>query len=254
MKILPVVLATALSFAMSQLAQAAEIKVVSGGAFKQVLNALAVEYQKETGTKLHITYRTVGQHLALIRSGQEAFDVAILTPAAIDDLAKDGNIVPGTRADLAKTGIGVMVKAGAPAPDISSVDAFKRALLAAKSVAFIDPKAGGSSGIYIEGLLGRLGIAKEIDAKAVLVHGGAVADHVADGEAEIGVHQISEILPVAGVRLVGPLPAEIQNFTVYAAGVGSKAKDGGAARALVMFLAGPSALAIIKAKGMEPAS
>jgi molybdate transport system substrate-binding protein len=254
MKLLPAVLATALSLAMSQLAQAAEIKVVSGGAFKQVLNALAAEYRKETGIKLDISYRTVGQHLDLIRSGQEKFDVAVLTPAAIDDLAKQGKVVPGTRADLAKTGIGVVVKAGAPAPDISTVDAFKRALLAAKSVAFIDPKAGGSSGIYVEGLLARLGISDQVNAKAVLVHGGAVAEHVADGEAEIGIHQISEILPVAGVRLVGPLPPEIQNFTVYAAGVGATAKDGNAARALVKFLAGPSALLIVKAKGMEPAS
>lgn len=253
MKLLPAVLATALSLAVSQLAQAAEVKVVSGGAFKQVLNALAAQYRKETGIKLDITYRTVGQLLALIRGGQEEFDVAILTPAAIDALAKEGKIVPGTRADLAKTGIGVMVKAGARAPDVSTVDAFKRALLAAKSVAFIDPKAGGSSGIYIGGLLARLGIADQVNAKAILVHGGAVADHVADGEAEIGVHQISEILPVAGVELVGPLPAEIQNFTVYAAGVGAAAKDGKAARALVKFLAGPSALPIVKAKGMEPA-
>jgi molybdate transport system substrate-binding protein len=254
MKLLPAVLATALSLAMSQLAQAAEIKVVSGGAFKQVLNALAAEYRKETGIKLDITYRTVGQHLDLIRSGQEKFDVAVLTPAAIDDLAKQGKVVPGTRADLAKTGIGVVVKAGTAAPDISTVDAFKRALLAAKSVAFIDPKAGGSSGIYVEGLLARLGIADQVNAKAVLVHGGAVANHVADGEAEIGIHQISEILPVAGIRLVGPLPPEIQNFTVYAAGVGAMAKDGNAARALVKFLAGPNALPIVKAKGMEPAS
>jgi molybdate transport system substrate-binding protein len=254
MRLLPTVLATALSLAMSQLAQAAEIKVVSGGAFKQVLNALAAEYRKETGIKLDISYRTVGQHLDLIRSGQEEFDVAVLTSAAIDDLVKQGKVAAGTRADLAKTGIGVVVKAGAPAPDISTVDAFKRALLAAKSVAFIDPKAGGSSGIYVEGLLARLGIADQVNAKAVLVHGGAVADHVADGEAEIGIHQISEILPVAGVRLVGPLPPEIQNFTVYAAGVGVTAKDGNAARALVKFLAGPGALPIIKAKGMDPAS
>jgi molybdate transport system substrate-binding protein len=254
MKLLPAVVATALSVAMSQLAQAAEIKVVSGGAFKQVLNALAAQFRQETGIKLDISYRTVGQHLALIRSGQEAFDVAVLTPAAIDALAAEGKVVAGTRADLAKTGIGVMVKAGAPVPDISTVDKFKRALLAAKTVAFIDPKAGGSSGIYIEALLARLGIADQINAKAVLVHGGAVADHVADGEAELGIHQISEILPVAGVKLTGPLPAPIQNFTVYAAGVSGAAKDGKGARAFVKFLAGPAALPTIKAKGMEPAS
>jgi len=236
---------------MSQLAQAAEIKVVSGGAFKQVLNALAAQYRTESGNTLDVSYRTVGQHLALIGSGEEDFDVAILTPAAIEALARDGKVVPGTRTDLARTAVGVMVRTGAPVPDISTVAAFTRALLAAKSVAFIDPKAGGSSGIYVEGLLQRLGIADRIDAKAVLVHGGAVADHVAGGTAEIGIHQISEILPVAGVKLVGPLPAEIQNFTVYAAGIGAAAKDGAAARALVRFLSGPRAVPAIRAKGME---
>lgn len=254
MKILPAVLATALTLAMSQLAEAGAIKVVSGGAFKQVLNALAAQYRKESGTTLDIAYKTVGQHLALIRAGKEEFDVAILTPEAIDGLAKDGKIVPGTRINLAKTGVGVVVKAGAPLPDISTVAAFKRALLAAKSVAFIDPKAGGSSGIYVEGLLQRLGIADQINAKAVLVHGGAVADHIADGEAEIGIHQISEILAVAGVTLVGPLPAEIQHDTVYAAGVATAARNADAARALVKFLAGPHARAVIEAKGMKPAS
>jgi molybdate transport system substrate-binding protein len=163
-------------------------------------------------------------------------------------------VVPGTRADLARTGVGVVVKKGAPLPDIGTVEAFKQTLLAAKSVAFIDPKAGGSSGIYVERLLDRLGIAVQINAKAVLVQGGAVADRVADGEAEIGIHQISEILPVAGATLVGPLPAEIQNFTIYAAAVGTTAQNAAQASALVRFLSGPHALPIIKAKGMEPAS
>jgi molybdate transport system substrate-binding protein len=239
--------------AMSQNTQAADVTVISGGAFKQVLTPLAAQYEKESGSKLNVTYRTVGQHLKLIRDGGESFDVAVLTPEAIDGLAKEGKIVPGSRADLARTGIGVVVKAGAPLPDISTVDAFKRALLAAKSVAYIDPKAGGSSGIYVEKLLERLGIAKEVNAKAVLVQGGEVASHIADGEAELGIHQISEILPVPGVTLVGPLPADIQNFTVYSAGVATAAKDGAAARGLVQFLSGPHALPIIKSKGMEPA-
>jgi molybdate transport system substrate-binding protein len=232
----------------------ASINVISGGAFKQVLNALAEQYQKAGGSKLDLTYRTVGQHLKLIQSGEEFFDVAVLTPEAIDGLIKDGKVVAGSRADLAKTGVGVVAKAGAPLPDIGSVEAFKRTLLAAKSVAYIDPAAGGSSGIYVGKLLERLGIAKELNAKAKLIHGGAVADHIAAGEAEIGVHQISEILAVKGAVLVGPLPAEIQNFTVYSAGVGTEAKDGDAASALVKFLAGPHAGPIIKAKGMEPAS
>jgi molybdate transport system substrate-binding protein len=219
-----------------------------------VLTALAAQYEKESGDKLDIVYQTVGQHLDLIRSGKEEFDVAVLTPDAIDALAKEGKVVPGTAAALAKVGVGVVVKAGVPKPDISTVDAFKRALLAAKSVAYIDPKSGGSSGIYVAKLLEKLGIADQVNAKAVLVHGGAVADHIADGEAEIGVHQISEILPVEGVMLVGPLPAEIQNYTVYAAGVGAATKDKANAEALVKFLSGSHALPIIKAKGMEPAS
>jgi molybdate transport system substrate-binding protein len=254
MRFTPVLLATALSFAMPQLAESAEIKVISGGAFKQVLNALVAQYQKESSNSAAVTYQTVGQHLKLIKGGEEQFDVAVLTPEAIDGLIADGKVVAGSRADLAKTGIGVVVKAGAPLPDISTVDAFKRALLAAKSVAYIDPKAGGSSGIYVAKLLERLGIADAVNAKAVLVQGGAVAEHVADGEAEIGVHQISEILPVKGAVLVGPLPAEIQNFTVYAAGVGTAAQDAATANALVKFLSGPHALPIIKDKGMEPAS
>lgn len=257
MKLYPCALTLALALfavAMPHPSQAAEIKVVSGGAFKQVLNAVAGQYHKDTGNTLAITYRTVGQHLDLIRGGKETFDVAILTPEAIDGLIKDGKVVAGTRTDLAKTGIGVVVKAGAPLPDISSVEAFKRALLAAKSVAYIDPKAGGSSGIYVGGLLQRLGIADQIAAKAVLVHGGAVADHVADGEAELGIHQISEILPVKGATLVGPLPAAIQNFTIYAAGLGSGAKDPAAGREVLKFLSSGEAIGIMKAKGMEPAA
>ena len=229
-----------------------DIKVISGGAFKQVLNALAEQYEKTSGSKLDLTYRTVGQHLKLIESGEETFDVAVLTPEAIDGLIKNGKVVAGSRADLARTGVGVVVKAGAPLPDISSVEAFRRTLLAAKSVAYIDPAAGGSSGIYVGKLLERLGIAAAVNAKAKLIHGGAVADHIAAGEAEIGVHQISEILAVKGAVLVGPLPADIQNFTVYAAGIGTAAKHG--ASALVKFLAGPHAGPIIKAKGMEPAA
>jgi molybdate transport system substrate-binding protein len=246
-----VLVAAIMQCAMPQSAEAAEIKVISGGAFKTVLNDLVAQYQRESGNTVAVTYRTVGQHMKLIASGAEKFDVAVLTPEAIDGLVKEGKVVPGSRADLAKTGVGVVVKAGTPLPDISTVEAFKKALLAAKSVAYIDPAAGGSSGIYVGKLLEPLGIAKEVNAKAVLVHGGEVATHVVDGEAEIGIHQISEILAVKGAVMVGPLPAAIQNFTVYAAGVA--AGDGAAAKSLVKFLAGPHAISIIRSKGMEPA-
>ncbi len=252
-----IILATILTVAMAstpQSAKAAEIKVISGGAFKQVLNALIAQYQAESANTVAVTYQTVGQHLQLIKSEQEEFDVAVLTPEAIDGLSKAGKIVTGSGVNLARTGVGVVVKEGTPLPDISTVEAFKKALLAAKSVAYIDPEAGGSSGIYVGKLLDRLGIADAVNAKAVLIHGGAVATRIADGEAEIGVHQISEILPVKGAVLVGPLPTEIQNFTVYSAGVSATAKDAATAAAFVKFLGGPHALPIIKAKGMEPTS
>ena len=242
----------ATQFTASRIAEAAEMRVISGGAFKQVLNALVGQYEKQSGNRVDVTYRTVGQHLKLIASGGEKFDVAVLTPEAIDNLIKEGTVVAGSRADLAKTGIGIVVKEGAPLPDISTVEAFKRTLLAAKSVAYIDPAAGGSSGIYVSKLLQRLGIAKEVNDKAVLVHGGEVATHIVDGEAAIGIHQISEILAVKGAVLVGPLPPEIQNFTVYSAGMSATAENTVAAAALIKFLSGPHAAPIIKSKGMEP--
>ena len=177
----------------------------------------------------------------------------MLTPAAVDGLASKGKLVPGSRANLARVGIGVVVKEGAPKPDIGSLAAFKQALLAAKSVAYIDPAAGGSSGIYVAGLLDKLGIAAEVKPKAKLIPGGAVAEHVARGEAELGIHQISEILPVKGVTLVGPLPADIQNYTVYAAALGAQAKESDAAKALLKALSGPAAAEVLKSKGMEQA-
>jgi len=145
----------------------------------------------------------------------------------------------------------VVVKEGAPVPDIATVDAFTRALLAAKSVAYIDPASGGSSGIYLSGLFDKLGIAAEIKPKAKLKQGGYVAELIANGEAELGLHQISEILPVKGVKLVGPLPAEIQNSTSYAAAVTTTAKQPDAAQALIKLLTGPSADSVLKVRGME---
>ena len=145
----------------------------------------------------------------------------------------------------------MVVKEGAPKPDIATVEAFKRALLAAKTVAYIDPASGGSSGIYFDALLGKLGIADQIRPKAKLKRGGHVADLVASGEAELGVHQISEIIPVAGVTLVGPLPSDIQNFTTYTGAVGATARDPQAAKAFLEMLAGPAAAPMLKSRGME---
>jgi molybdate transport system substrate-binding protein len=244
--------AVAMAAGASGSAAAAELKVLTAGAFKQVVVALVPEFEKQSGHKVTVQNDTVGALTKQIEGG-EAFDVAVLTPGAVNDLAGKGKFAAGSRVNLGRVGVGVVVKEGAPKPDISSVEAFKQALLAAKSVAYIDPAAGGSSGIYVAGLLDKLGIAAAVNAKAKLIHGGAVAEHIANGEAELGVHQISEILPVKGVTLVGPLPAEIQNYTVYAAGLGANAKESAAAKELIGALSGPAAAAVLKAKGMEPA-
>jgi molybdate transport system substrate-binding protein len=234
-----------------QSASAAELKLLTTGAFKPIAQALLPRFEAASGDTVAIENDTAGGVLRRIQIGA-AFDLVVLTPAALRDLETDGKLVAGSRTDLAKTGVGVAVKRGALHPDISSVAALKHALLAAKSVAYIDPKSGGSSGIYVAQLLQRLGIAKEVEAKAVLVPGGLVAERVAKGEAQIGIHQISEILPVPGVDLVGPLPPDIQNYTVYAGALSATAQQPDGARALLRFLSGPEAAAVLREKGMLP--
>ena len=237
---------------MAQSATAAEIKVLTTGAFKQVVVALVPEFEKATGHKVVVDNGTVGQLQKRVDDG-ETFDVLVLSPKGIEDYIKGGKIVAGSEVKLAKVGVGVMVKEGAPKPDIASVEAFKQALLKAKSVGYIDPASGGSSGIYVADLLDKLGIAGEIKPKAKLQQGGHVSDLVKSGEAEIGIHQNSEIVGQAGVTLVGPLPKDIQNYTTYAVGLGSAAKQAEAAKAFIKVLTGPSAAAVLKSKGMEGA-
>jgi molybdate transport system substrate-binding protein len=229
---------------------AAEIKVLTAGAFKQVLLALVPGFERQTGHKVVVDNATVGALIKRIESG-EPFDVAVLTPVAVDHLAARGALVMGSRTNVARVGVGVMVRAGAPAPEIGSVEAFKQALLAAKSIAYIDPESGGTSGIYVARLLDRLGIADQIRPKARLKKGGYVADLIVSGEADLGIHQISEIVPVKEVRLVGPLPPEIQSYTVYAAALASRARDPQAAKALVGALSGAAAAAVLESRGMQ---
>lgn len=246
------VLGAILGVTMAQSAGAAEIKVLTTGAFKQVVVALVPEFEKATGHKVIVDNGTVGQLTKRVNDG-ETFDVLVLSPRGIEDYIKEGKIAPGTAARLAKVGVGVMVKEGAPKPDVGSVEAFKQALLKARTVGYIDPASGGSSGIYVSGLLDKLGIADQVKPKAKLKRGGHVSDLVVSGEAEIGIHQMSEIVSQKGVTLVGPLPAEIQNYTTYSAGVSTKAKDAEAARAFIKVLTGPSVPAVLKATGMEGA-
>jgi molybdate transport system substrate-binding protein len=234
-------------------AQAAEIKVLTAGAFAQVVEALVPEFERQTGHKVRVKKGTAGELKQRIEAG-EAFDVAVITPAVIAGLAKDGKLIAQSQVKVATVGVGVGVKEGAPKPDISTVEAFKRALLAAKAVAYIDPASGGSSGIYVDKLLERLGIADQIRPKAKLKKGGHAADFVASGEADIVLQQMSEIIPVKGVTLVGPLPPEIQNTTTYSAAISANCANRDAAQALIRTFSDPQGAALLRAKGMQPAS
>nr|WP_316642440.1 substrate-binding domain-containing protein [uncultured Roseateles sp.] len=230
------------------MALAADLKVLTAGAFKPVLVALAPAFEQQTGHRLQIENDTAGALLKRIEAG-EVFDLVVLPAGGIEQLVKRG--AAGAARPLARVAIGVAVKRGAPLPDIGSVAAFKQALLAARAVAYIDPAAGGSSGIYLAQLFDKLGIAAQIAPKAVLVPGGLVAQRLVSGEADLALHQISEILAVPGAVLVGPIPAEIQNYTVYAGAVSATAREGAAALALLSQLTGAEARALLAAKGME---
>jgi molybdate transport system substrate-binding protein len=227
-------------------AGAAEVVVSSLGPGNFVLTALIPMFEGATANKVAITYETGAAILAKVRSGA-ALDLAILPPQAIDDLAKEGKI-SGGRTDLFVSGVGLAVKAGAPKPDISSAEALKKTLLAAKSVAH----SKAQSGIYFLSVLQRLGIADEMKSKLVVVESGPVGAAAAKGDAEIAIQQVTELMPVAGIDVVGPLPAELQTRILYSAGIPISAKQPDAAKALINFLASPAAAPVIKAKGLEP--
>ena len=228
---------------------AAEVKVLTAGAMKQVVLALQPDFEK-LGHKLVVDNDTAGALQKRIEGG-ETFDVAVITPGVLDQLAGKNKVVPATKVNLARVAIGVMVRPDAKLPDISTVDAFKQALMDAKSIAYINPASGGSSGIYLDKLFEKMGIADAIRAKAKLKTGGYVADLLISGDAELGIHQISEIVPVKGVVLVGPLPAESQNYTTYAGAVSADARDAAAARVFLDLLAGAAAAAVLREKGMD---
>lgn len=225
------------------------LKVLSAGAFKQVLLGIVPQFEKD-GTAVQLDSDTVGGLLKRIEAG-ESFDLLVASPAVLDTLKKAGKVADDPIA-LARVGVGIGVKDGAERPDIGTVEAFKQALLKARAVAYVDPAAGGTSGIYLSQLIDRLGIGPQVRAKSVLVKGGSSADRIVSGEADLAVQQISEILPVKGVVLVGPLPAEIQSYTIYAAAVASKTSQAAAAQALIRLVRSKAGADVIKAKGMEP--
>ncbi len=234
----------------ASITQAAEIKVLTAGAFKPVISAVDEAFEKQTGHTVKIENDTAGALLRRI-SGGEAFDLAIITPGALDELAKTNRVSPTSITRLARVAIGVAVKKGAPAPDIRTVEAFKTTLLNARAVAYIDPQAGGSSGIYLSGLFEKMGIADRIQPKAVLVPGGLVAERLVNDQADIALHQISEILAVPGAQLVGPIPTEIQNYTVYAGALSPAPRDAASTQALLAALKSEAAREVMKTLGLE---
>ena len=213
-----------------------------------VLDELIPAFERAGGDRVAVSYDPAQVMLRRIKNGETA-DVAILGTSAIDELAKLGKIAAASRRVLSRCGVGVGVRAGAPKPDIGSVDAFKRMLHNARSVAYT---LNGASGIHFAGLIERLGIAAEVKAKAATRPGGLIAELVVAGEAEIAVQQIPEIMAVPGIELVGPLPRELQMITVSAAGIFADSKQPEAARALLEFLSTPGAARVMKARGLEP--
>jgi molybdate transport system substrate-binding protein len=229
-------------------AHAVELKVLSGNGMKAILGDLTGEFERTTGHKLVIAYATAGLMKDRIRAGEVA-DVAVMQRYLLDDLLQQGRIVPSSTIDIAHSPIGVFGRVNLPKPDISSVEGLKRALLAAKSITYTDPVNGGLSGSFFPTVLERLGIAEQMKPKTRL---GSPGERVSTGEVELGVLQISEILPLTGVQLIGPLPEQLQGNIAVSAAVISGAHQPDAGTTLIKFLSSPAAAAVIKAHGMEP--
>jgi molybdate transport system substrate-binding protein len=229
--------------------RAAEIIVLTNQGVVSAVRELAPAFERSSGHKVVVSFE-VGPALLNKINADAPADIVTQTPDVIDDLIKKEKVIAGSRTDFARAGIGVAVKAGAAKPDIGSAEAFKRAMLAAKSIAY---SKAGASGRYVARLMARLGIADAMKGKTKLVEGVPVAEVVAKGEAEIGMQQINVILPVAGIDYVGPLPPELQDYVVFAAGLLAVSKQTEAATAMIKFMAAPEAAALIRKGAMEPA-
>ena len=228
--------------------QPSEVRVLASNGVKAVIEELVPRGERAIGHPLAVTFNSSQALKQSIDKG-EAFDVAIMTTEMIDGLIKEGKIVTGTRAAVARSGIGVGIRSGARKPAIKTAESIKRTLLDAKAITYAQD---GASRVHIVEMLGRLGIAEQVGHKTILEQGSVrSAGRVAAGDADLIMTLISEILPVKGVELVGPLPAEFQSYVTLAAGVGAKARDPETARALIRFLTSPEVVPTLKAKGME---
>ena len=236
---------------VSAAAQAADIKVLAGSGVQPVMAELVPKFEASSGHKVTFDWGTVGGMAERVRQG-EAADVVIAAGPQIEALEKVGKVVAGSRTDLAKAGVGVFVRKDAAKPDIGSVDAFKRAMLAAKSIGWNDPAAGAPVSIYMLVLFERLGIAAEMKDRTVTFKQRSERfEAVARGDVEIGFNQVSEILAAPGVDLVGPLTPAIQHYTLFTAAIVASSKEQDASRALLRFVSSPDARAVMKAKGFD---
>jgi molybdate transport system substrate-binding protein len=235
------------------LPRVARLKVLSAGAVKYVVTGLAPKFTRDTGDQVEFTFGTIGVVQQRLKDGETA-DIIMGTAPAIAQLEQAGVLVAGSRTELGRTLTGICVRDGTPLPDVSTPDRFREAMLAARSVAYTDPRAGGTSGIFLVGLLGRLGIADAVGTKALLcINGDEVVDKVLAGDAELGSTFVSEIVPVKGVKVVGSLPAAIQNATAYAAGVMAGSKHRNAAERFIAMLTAPAQRDAWMSLGFEPA-
>jgi molybdate transport system substrate-binding protein len=225
----------------------AEIKVLSSIATREAYNELVPQFERASGHTVATTWAGTVDILKRMAAG-EVHDLVIISSTELDQLIKQGTIAAGSRADLARSGIGAAVRAGAPRPDIGSADSLKRTLLAAKTVGY----TSGPSGVYMAGLIERMGIAADIKPKFRSVpSGGTIGTIVASGECEIGFQQVSELVHIKGIDYVGPLPPDLQRVTIFASGIQVGAGNANAAKALVQFLTTPAAVAVMKQHGLE---
>jgi molybdate transport system substrate-binding protein len=237
--------------AAPSIALSSDLRVLSGSGVQPVMNEIIPQFERTSGHRVSMVYGTVGEMADRVQKG-EAADMVIASRPQIESLEKLDKIVVGTRTDLAKTGVGLFVRKGASKPDISSVEAFKRTMLASKSIGWNDPAAGAPVAIYMLGVFERMGIANEMKEKTTAFKQRSERfEAVARGDIEIGFNQISEIVAASGIDLLGPLPAAIQHYTLFTAGIVASSANQEAAKALLAFVASPSAKAIMNTRGFE---
>ena len=240
-------------FGLAGITQAAEIRALVALGFKDVAEDIAPRFERAGGHKLVITFANFNPTLKMAQ-GAEPADIVIMPRRGINSLIKEGKATKESAADLARSEIVVFVRKGAAKPDVSTPDALKRSLLAAKSITYSDPAGGGASAVHFAKVIDQLGIAKELKPKTVYAKPGRDnGDVVAAGKAELGVNQLQVVMPVSGIDIAGPLPGNLQSTTIFASAILSRAANAAGAQALVKFLRSAEGAKVIKAKGMNPA-